>query len=113
MRYLAIFLIALSTTLGGLVLYQKFLLPKQIKKIYVVDTQKIIDFERKKIFNAAKAKNEMDFQKALNLDKKFQRAIKYVAIRDNAVVYAKKAVMAGYDKDITNEIFLIVGGKNE
>lgn len=108
MRYLIIFLISLAVTLGGLVAYQKFLLPKHIKKVYVVDTDKIIAVEKKKLFNAAKNKDEEEFKKVLNQDKIYQKAIEYIAKRDNAVVFAKKAVIAGYDKDITNEVFSLV-----
>jgi hypothetical protein len=110
MRYLVNFLIAIVVTLGGLVAYQKFLLPKQIKKVYVVDTAKIMKIEQKELYLAAKNKDDSKFQIVLDMDKKYQRAIKYIANRDNAIVYLKKAIITGYDKDITNEV-LILGSK--
>ena len=109
MRYLAVFLISLAVTLGGLVAYQKFLLPKHIKKVYVVDTDRIIKIEKSYIFQAAKSQNKTAFNKALNMDKKIQKIINYIAKKDNAIVFAKKAVIGGYDKDITNEVLMLAG----
>ena len=111
MRYFAVLMIAIAVTLGGLAAYQKFLLPKQIKKVYVVNTDTLINFEKNNILQAAKNKDRQKFQEALNMDKKFQEAINYIAKRDNAVVFAKKAVMSGYDKDITNEVLILTGVK--
>ena len=111
MRYLAVLMIAIAVTLGGLAAYQKFLLPKQMKKIYVVNTNTLINLERQDILQAAKEKDKQKFQEALNMDKKFQEAINYIAKRDNAVVFVKKAVMGGYDKDITNEVLILTGVK--
>jgi len=109
MKYLATILIAIAVTLGGLVAYQRFLLPQKIKKIYVVDTDKIIKLEKEKILLSARNKDKRAFEEALNIDKKFQKAINYIAKRDNAIIYPKKAILAGYDKDITNEVFILVG----
>ena len=109
MKHLTTFLIALAVTLGGLVAYEKFLLPKKVKKIYVVDTAKIVNLAKQKILLSAKNKDEQAFKEALNIDKSFQKAIKYIAKRDNAVVYPKKAIISGYDRDITNEVFILAG----
>lgn len=110
MRYLAVFLISLAVTLGGLVAYQRFLLPKRVKKIYVVNTDTLMKIEKRDIVKAAKEGDKNAFQKALEIDKKFQEAINYIANRDNAIVLTKKAVISNnYDKDITNEILLMTG----
>lgn len=109
MRYLATFLIALAVSLGALVAYEKFLLPKKIRKVYVVDTDKIVNLTKQKLLLSAKNKDEESFKEALNMDKKFQKAIDYIAKRDNAIVYPKKAIISGYDRDITNEVFILAG----
>ena len=109
MRYLAVFLISIAVTLGGLVAYQKFLLPKRVKKIYVVDTNVLMNIEKQDILKAAKSKNKHLFQTALSLDKKFQKIIAYIAKKNNAVVFAKKAIISGYDKDITNRVLIMAG----
>ena len=108
MRYLATFLIALAVSLGALVVYEKFLLPKKVKKVYVVDTDKIVNLTKQKLLLSAKNKDEESFKEALNIDKKFRKVIDYIAKRDNAIVYPKKAILLGYDKDITNEVFILV-----
>jgi hypothetical protein len=112
MKYLNTVIISFVIMLGGLALYQKFLLPKHLKKVYVVDTEKIIKLEKAKILQYAKARDTANFNKMLEKDRQIKKAIQYIADKDNAVVYVKKAILGGYDKDITDEVILMTGGLN-
>jgi len=107
MRMLVIIVISAVMSLFGLVMYQKFLLPKQIKKIYVVDTDKLINMQKSKIINAYKTNNNTILRQVSVESNKQMQVIKYIAKKDNAIVLAKKAVLSGYDKDITNQIILM------
>ncbi len=107
MKYLEIIVISLAVTLGGIVAYQKFVLPKKERKIYIVDTEKLIAAE-KRLLRMGITQGRLNADEVKTLDLKFKKIINYIAQRDNAIVYVKKAILSdNYDKDITNEVLMI------
>ena len=107
---LSVFIIAIVVSLGSLAVYQKFVLPKQIKPIYVVDTQKIIDIQKRKIYTefSNNQNTQIVAKTMLNQLNKMQRIINKIAKRDNAIVLTKKALISGKVKDITPLILRVM-----
>jgi len=106
MKYFETILISLAITLGGIAAYQKFILPKKEKKIYVVDTSKLIAAE-KRLLRIGLTKGSINADEVKALDERFKKIINYIAKRDNAIVLVKRAVLSNnYDKDITQEVLM-------
>jgi len=111
---LSVFIIAIVVSLGSLVGYQKFVLPKQIKLIYVVDTQKIIDIQKRKIYKefSNNQNTQIVAQSMLKNLNRIEKIINKIAQRDNAIVLTKKAVISGKVKDITPLVLRIINENN-
>ncbi len=104
MKYIEMILISLAISLGVIAAYQKFILPKKKEKIYVVDTSKLINAE-KRLLSLGLKEGKINADKVKALDKKFKKIISYIAKRDNAVILVKRAILSdNYDKDVTNEV---------
>ena len=56
MNFFTNVVISIAVSLGILLGYQKVILPKEVQKIYVVDTDKIIKIQKKMILEKSESK---------------------------------------------------------
>ena len=110
MRYLNTLIIALAVSMATLAVYQKFILPKHTYKIYTIDTDKIVNMQKKKLLEAYKNGNDIS-DKIAKENEKMMKIVNFIAKKDNAIVLAKKAVISADEikvYDITNKVLRAV-----
>ncbi|WP_187648651.1 hypothetical protein [Nitrosophilus labii] len=102
----------LLVNIAVLFAYDKYIVPKKVKKIYSIDSTKIIELQKKRmkelIFNKGQKVNEEAIIKYLN---NIDKIINYIAERDNAIVVVKQSIASKNVKDITNEVLTIYRSK--
>jgi hypothetical protein len=101
MNFFTNIVISVAVSLGILLGYQKVILPKEVQKIYVVDTEKIIKIQKKIILDDYGDNTGNALKVIAKQTEKMMKIMNAIAKRDNAIIVTKKAVVTGNAKDIT------------
>jgi len=101
MNFFTNVVISIAVSLGILLGYQKVILPKEVQKIYVVDTDKIIKIQKKIILDDYGDNTGKALKLIAKQTDKMMKIMNAIAKRDNAIIVTKKAVVTGNAKDIT------------